>query len=204
MCPLTLLNCLSFWEENRIGLYDLVKSKKMQLPVYSFFWITHAKPWLITMLCFCLCSLQQFILFPYVFPVLRMAYVIPPSAPSPAVTMRVFLSLHVVSPAYTLWGNNITLQSDLTSGIDLCLVKNFHWINQVTATLLSILPFEQQVLFGFVFFFFYFNLPAFFSAVTNEATIYGKVFNACRNHLHMSMISLLFIHIAVFRRHFRL
>lgn len=55
---------------------------------------------------FYLCSLQQFILFPYVFSVLRMAYVIPPSAPSPAVTMRVFLSLHVVSPAYTLWGNN--------------------------------------------------------------------------------------------------
>lgn len=150
--------------------------------------------------CFCLCSLQQFILFPYVFSVLRMAYVIPPSAPSPAVTMRVFLSLHVVSPAYTLWGNNIPLQSDLTNGIGLCLVKNFHWVDQVTATLLSILPSEQQVLFVcFVFF----NLPAFFSAVTDVKQLF-KVFNACRNHLHMSMISLLFIHIAVLRRYFRL
>lgn len=197
--PLTLLNCLSFWEENRIGLHHLLKSKKMQVPVYSYFWMTHAKPWLISMLCFCLCSLQQFILSPCVFPVLRMAYVIPPSAPSPAVTMRVFLSLPVVSPAFTLWGNNITLQSDLTNATELCLVKNFHWINQVTATLLSILPFELQVLSDF-----FFNLPAFFNAVTNEATVYRKVFNACRNHLHMSMISLLFIHVAILRRHFRL
>lgn len=152
MCPLTLLNRLSSWEENRIGLYHLLKSKKMQVPVYSYFWMTHAKPWLISMLCFCLCSLQQFILSPCVFPVLRMAYVIPPSAPSPAVTMRVFLSLPVVSPAFTLWGNNITLQSDLTNATELCLVKNFHWINQVTATLLSILPFELQVLSDFYFF----------------------------------------------------
>lgn len=117
---------------------------------------------------FYLCLLQQFILFPYVFSVLRMAYVIPPSAPSPAVTMRVFLSLHVVSPAYTLWGNNITSQSDLTNGIGLCLVKIFHWINnQVTATLLSILPFEQQVLFLFL---------AVFSAVAIDRQLFIEKF----------------------------
>lgn len=187
-------------KQNRFVSFS--EEQKMQLPVYSYFCIAHDKPWLITMLCFCLCSLQQFILFPYVFSVLRMAYVIPPSAPSPAVTMRVFLSLHVVSPAYTLWGNNITSQSDLTNGIELCLVKNFHWINQVTATLLSILPFEQQVLFDCFFFF----QPASFLQCCDkcEATISGTVFNAYRNHLHMSMTLLLFIHIAVVRRHFRL
>lgn len=159
-------------KQNRFVSFS--EEQKMQLPVYSYFCITHDKPWLITMLCFCLCLLQQFILFPYVFSVLRMAYVIPPSAPSPAVTMRVFLSLHVVSPAFTLWGNNITSQSDLTNGIELCLVKNFHWINQVTATLLSILPFEQQVLFGC--FFFFFNLLAFFSAVTNVRQLFLEQF----------------------------
>lgn len=107
MSPLTLPDCLSFWEEGRIGLYHFLKSKNTTTGLLLFLY-EPCKPWVITMLCFYLCWLQQFILFPCVFSVLRMAYVIPPSAPSPAVTMRVFLSLHVVSPAYTLWGNNIT------------------------------------------------------------------------------------------------
>lgn len=109
----------------------------------------------------------------HVFSVLRMAYVIPPSAPSPAVTMRVFLSLHVVSPAYTLWGNNIASQSDLTNCIGLWLVKNFHWINnQVTATLLNILPCEQQVLLFFLLFFF---PSSCLQCCDWEATVYRKV-----------------------------
>lgn len=151
MCAQWLLNFLLGRKQNRF--VSPSEDQKMQLTVYSYLCITHEKPWLSTML-FCLCLPQQFILFPCVFSVLRMAYVIPPSAPSPAVTMRVFLSLHVVSPAYTPWGNNITLQSDLTNAMQLCLVQNFHWINQVTATLLSILPFEQQVLFVLFCFFF--------------------------------------------------
>lgn len=74
--------------------------------------------------------------FHMLFSVLRMAYVILPSAPSPAVTMRVFLSLHVVSPAYTLWGN-----IHLTSLVYWVMVnRNFSLNkNQVTATLPIIL-----------------------------------------------------------------